>query len=137
MLKFFLVCGLIAGAAIGGAAWVNAQRPDPAAITQTGSKAKQDEPPKYIATVTPEGVPEGTVYHVRPTRAGRLALGGDLDVAFEQAVKLGLPRQESLRHQFMCHPLSVIARAKSTWDLESWRPEVGQLRTMLAGCDPQ
>lgn len=139
MLKFLLVCGLIAGAAVGGAWWADSQRAEPAAAAerQQANRAAEEPPPRFIATVEPEPVPEGVVYHVHPTRAGRLALGDDLDVAFDQAVALGLPEHNSIRYQFMCHPLSVIGRAKSTWDLESWRPDVGQVRTMLAGCDPQ
>lgn len=90
----------------------------------------------FIAWVHPESVAEGTVFHVRPTRAGRLADRAELDLAWEQAVDQGVPNRATLRHQFLCHPLSVVARAKPTWDLESWRPDVGGLRTMLLACNP-
>ncbi|MFN8124956.1 MAG: DUF2599 domain-containing protein [Candidatus Nanopelagicales bacterium] len=90
----------------------------------------------YIADVTAEQVPEGSVYHVRPTRSGRLADRDELSVAWRQAVHRGVPDQAGLRQQFLCHPLSVIARAKPTWDLETWRPTVGALRTMMAACNP-
>ncbi len=90
----------------------------------------------YILTVSPAAVPEGTVYHVRPTRAGRLADRSELDTAWQQAVARGVPDRANLRQQFLCHPLSLVARAKPTWDLETWRPAVGGLRTMLAACNP-
>ena len=91
---------------------------------------------QFILAVTPEGTSDGTVYHVRPTRAGRLAGRPQLDTAWRQAVARGVPDRANLRQQFLCHPLSVVARAKPTWDLESWRPAVGGLRTMLAACNP-
>lgn len=90
----------------------------------------------YIADVTAEEVPEGTVYHLRPTRAGRLADRDELSVAWRQAVRRGVPDQPGLRQQFLCHPMSVIARAKPTWDIETWRPTVGTIRTMVAACNP-
>lgn len=92
--------------------------------------------PTYIRSVTPQQVAEGTVYAVRPTRAGRLADRGALDVAWTQAVARGVPNRDGLRQQFLCHPLSVVARAKPTWDLETWRPTVGGVRTMLQACNP-
>jgi hypothetical protein len=93
--------------------------------------------PKLIASVkvtTENGTPR---YHVRPTRAGRVAVGDGLDEAWNQAVAKGVPNRSGLRQQFLCHPLSIIARTKSTWDLESWRPTVGLQNTMLSGCNPR
>lgn len=91
---------------------------------------------RLIASVkvsTEKGVPR---YHVRPTRAGRTAFGDDLDEAWRQTVAKGAPDQRGLKNQFLCHPMSIIARGKSTWDLESWRPAVGLRSTILAGCNP-
>ena len=90
----------------------------------------------YIRSVTVVTYDEGIAYHVRPTRAGRLAIGEDLDLAWVEAVNKGVPDKSGLRQQFMCHPLSIVARAKSSWDLETWRPSVGLVRTMLNGCNP-
>lgn len=101
-----------------------------------GAAAEDRAPRQFILVVTPEGTAEGTVYHVRPTRAGRLAGRPQLDTAWRQAVARGVPDRANLRQQFLCHPLSVVARAKPTWDLETWRPAVGGLRTMLAACNP-
>lgn len=40
----------------------------------------------------------------------------------------------TMRDQLACH--TVGAPGKETWNLEPWRPEVGTLATMLAGCNP-
>ena len=112
-----------------------AQQPGKANTEPEPSAGRQDTR-TFIASVAVEHVPEGTVYHVRPTRAGRLADRSALDIAWTQATAKGVPSRANLRQQFLCHPLSVIARAKPTWDLESWRPAVGGVRTMLAACNP-
>lgn len=91
---------------------------------------------RYIAQVTTHEEAEGLVYQVRPTRAGRAASRDELDIAWKQAVRKGVPDRRGLRQQFLCHPLSVVARTKPTWDLETYRPTVGLVRTMLAGCNP-
>lgn len=103
----------------------------------SGASPSANATPKLIASVritTENGTPR---YHVRPTRAGRKAVGNWLDEAWKQAVRKGVPDRSGLRQQFMCHPLSIVARGKSTWDLESWRPTVGLGNTMLAGCNPR
>lgn len=38
--------------------------------------------------------------------------------------------------QLICHPASGIARVKGTWNIDSWRPDVGWWRTILTGCNP-
>lgn len=101
-----------------------------------GSAPSSTQVPKYIASVTTSIENGVTRYHVRPTRAGRAILGDEVDQAWDQTVGLGVPNQAGLRQQFMCHPLSFIARGKRSWDLESWRPTVGLKRTMLAFCNP-
>ncbi len=90
----------------------------------------------FIASVTVEQDYSGTTYRVRPTRAGRMASNSELDIAWRQAVRAGVPDRKGLRRQFLCHPMSIVARAKPTWDLESWRPTVGMVDMMLAGCNP-
>ena len=92
--------------------------------------------PAYIRLVSVVTFAEGNAYHVRPTRAGRLALGDDLDLAWAEAVNKCVPDQAGRRQQFMCHPLSIVARTKSAWGLEEWRPAVGLVRTMSNGCNP-
>ncbi|WNB85417.1 DUF2599 domain-containing protein [Cellulomonas sp. ATA003] len=39
-----------------------------------------------------------------------------------------------MHDQLVCH--AVGAPDKATWNLEPWRPDVGLLRIMLAGCNP-
>lgn len=93
--------------------------------------------PKYIASVSTSVENGSTRYHVRPTRAGRAALGEQIDVAWDQVVARGVPDRAGLRQQFMCHPLSFVARGKRTWDLETWRPTVGLKRTLTELCNPR
>ena len=113
-----------------------AQQSGKANTGQDPGSGRQD-PRTFIASVVVDEAPDGTtVYHVRPTRAGRLADRSALDIAWTQAMAKGVPDRANLRQQFLCHPLSVIARAKPTWDLESWRPTVGGVRTILAACNP-
>lgn len=92
--------------------------------------------PEFIRSVTVSPMSEGTRYNVAPTRAGRLATGDALTFAGRQAVAKGVPDRPGLEQQFMCHPLSIVARAKPTWDLEDWRPTVGLTRTMMMACNP-
>ncbi len=101
------------------------------------SEPSSGEEPNYIASVT-TSIENGTTrYHVRPTRAGRAALGDQIDVAWDQTVAKGVPDRAGLRQQFKCHPLSFVARGKRSWDLESWRPTVGLKQTMLELCNPR
>ena len=102
-----------------------------------GAGSSSGREPNYIASVTTSIENGVTRYHVRPTRAGRVALGDQLDQAWDQAVGLGVPDVAGLRQQFMCHPLSFVARGKRSWDLESWRPTVGLQQTMVALCNPR
>jgi hypothetical protein len=105
--------------------------------TQGDSGKEPGDRENYIANVQVLRVSAGTVYRVRPTRAGRLATPQALRTqAWRQAVRQGVPDRNGLQHQFLCHPYSIIARTKPTWDLESWRPTVGLTRTMLAACNP-
>lgn len=131
MRKLLLVALVLVGLVAGGRAALDS-------MVAPGSAAEGPDraPREFILLVTPERTAEGTVYHVRPTRAGRLAGRPQLDTAWRQAVSRGVPDRANLRQQFLCHPLSMVARAKPTWDLEAWRPAVGGLRTMFAACNP-
>ncbi len=133
LLFLILVVGVVA---LVGRGFLVSDTPAPGGADADDRAQTQRSTRAFIASVTPEVVPEGTVYHVRPTRAGRLADRAELDLAWTQAVSRGVPDRTGLRQQFLCHPLSVVARAKPTWDLESWRPVVGGMRTMLQACNP-
>lgn len=140
LLFLILVVGVVA---VIGRTMVNTTAPDAdgkrgSGSTTSSSRSQNDVADRdFISSVVADAEAEGTVYHVRPTRAGRLADRGELDIAWTQAVARGVPDQAGLRQQFLCHPLSVVARAKPTWDLESWRPAVGGIQTMLAACNPR
>lgn len=130
MRKLLLLALVLVAVVMGGRAVLDS-------MSEPGAAAEsQRKPRQFVLLVTPEATPEGTVYHVRPTRAGRLAGRPQLDTAWRQAVSRGVPDRANLRQQFLCHPLSLVARAKPTWDLEAWRPAVGGVRTMLAACNP-
>ncbi len=136
MKKLLFLILLVGVVALVGRGFLVSDTPAPRGADADDRAKTQRSTPAFIASVTPEVVPEGTVYHVRPTRAGRLADRAELDLAWTQAVSRGVPDRAGLRQQFLCHPLSVVARAKPTWDLESWRPVVGGMRTMLQACNP-
>ena len=92
---------------------------------------------RYVAKVSVVREGSGLTYRVTPTRQGRLVPETAMKAMWRQAVRLGVPNQPNLRQQFRCHPLSMIARFKPSWDLELWRPRVGLRNTMLAGCNPE
>lgn len=43
--------------------------------------------------------------------------------------------ESGMKDQFHCH--NDFASAKRPWNLEPWRPDVGYLATVAAGCNPQ
>lgn len=134
--KVVIFVAVLTAAVLAGRGIMMMQDAPSAAAPGNGSSAAAGTAKSFVRSVQVESVDEGTVYHVKPTRAGRLAGGSQLNRAWRQAVARGVPDQAGLRQQFLCHPLSVIARVKPTWDLESWRPTVGGTRTMLAACNP-
>ena len=146
-MKFLFALLVVGALAFGGAAALGVV-PLPTPLEQAKEQALgtpetatqgADSPQakNYIASVNISYENGVERYHVRPSRAGRAAVGDELDIAWRQAVDLGVADRANLEHQFRCHPLSIIARAKSSWDLETWRPNVGLSRTMLAGCNPE
>ncbi|MGJ7562067.1 DUF2599 domain-containing protein [Brevibacterium casei] len=42
-----------------------------------------------------------------------------------------------LKQQYVCHPMSKVARVKSTWNIEAWRPTAGLVKTAAALCKPK
>jgi hypothetical protein len=113
-----------------------AARANPPVSSSPASEGPPEET-RYVAwmrVVSPNDYP---TYRVRPTRAGRIAGAQELaGPAWRQAVAAGVPDTPGMRQQFLCHPYSIIGRAKPTWDLEPWRPTVGMTRTILAACNP-
>ncbi|MCH9816421.1 MAG: DUF2599 domain-containing protein, partial [Actinomycetia bacterium] len=146
-MKFLFALLVVGALAFGGAVALGVV-PLPAALEQVKDEAigasdsaaqgaGSPDTKNYIAAVNISYENGVERYHVRPSKSGRAAVGDELDTAWRQAVAMGVADRANLEDQFRCHPLSVIARAKSSWDLETWRPNVGLSRTMLAGCNPQ
>lgn len=79
----------------------------------------------------------GYTYHVRPTYFGRLANEAiHSGWGWPEAVSKGVPNRQGLKEQYVCHPLSIRARWKDTWNLDTWRPTVGLWNTLQAKCNP-
>ena len=80
--------------------------------------------------------PEGTRYKVFPTVLGR-AMRSPIPetTGWNEAKSKGVADTGSLHNQFVCHPLSQVARVKSSWNLEDWRPDVGLPRTIAERCN--
>lgn len=82
-----------------------------------------------------EGQPR---YEIHPTNVGRVTPIPILASAgWSQAqARGGFSSTPSLYNQYICHPMSEIARGKSTWNIEAARPDVGLARTIAAKCNP-
>ncbi len=99
-----------------------------------------DEPPPYIASATWVQAPHGRSLHIVPTKAGRTVQGGDADgVAWREVLALAPDAGTAgMKAQFACH--WVYARIaepdKASWNIEPWRPVVGDEAMARAGCNP-
>lgn len=82
--------------------------------------------------------PEGWTLQVTPTWYGRAMPEVAIYSAWKEldARYYIMGDYRSMYFQFVCHPLSQIARFKGNWNLDTWRPDVGLYRTMLAKCNP-
>jgi hypothetical protein len=80
--------------------------------------------------------------HVHPTLLGRTAADRFPSRALAQSLRLAGPTplsltgsiRTSLRNQLRCH--AEFAPHKPVWHLESWRPAVSYLSTVLHACNP-
>lgn len=54
----------------------------------------------------------------------------------EVRAKGGVPDTLSLKNQYICHPMSELARAKPTWNIEAVRDASNMAKTLAAGCNP-
>lgn len=80
---------------------------------------------------------KGWIWKVKPTAAGRVAAEWiHISFGWPQAKSQGVPNYEKLFEQYLCHPLSQVARVKPTWNLDGWRPNVSMAATMAAACNP-
>lgn len=90
-----------------------------------------------ISKVTKVKSTKGTTYQVYPTTAGRLASwAAHAAFGWGDIKGMGVPDQIKYKHQYLCHIDSQVARVKPSWNLESWRPNVGYPATLAAGCNP-
>lgn len=78
----------------------------------------------------------GYTYQVTPTAYGRVATELALWATWTESVSKGVPNRQNLQEQLICHPMSYVARIKSTWNLDTWRPTVGLAKTIAAKCNP-
>lgn len=79
---------------------------------------------------------QGTTYRVTPTLNGRAASSIYYGVLWSDAKAKGLPNVSKYKDQLLCHPMSQLAIFKSTWNIDSWRPDVGLAKTIAAACNP-
>ena len=88
-----------------------------------------DDPPGYQLVVKPSkyGRKHAASY-------GSRALKQALSFARPAPVKMTKDMHESLRNQLRCH--AVFAPHKATWNLESFRPNVGYEQTVAASRNP-
>lgn len=90
-----------------------------------------------VASVTRADTPSGDTYRVKPTTYGRIQYAAiHAKYGWPEVVGKGVPDRRGLFEQYVCHPNSQIARVKSTWNLDTWRPTVGYARTVLKACNP-
>jgi hypothetical protein len=79
---------------------------------------------------------------VQPTSVGRLSTAEHPDATLAQSITAAGPVplhltpdvRRSLTDQLRCH--AAFAPRKPEWNLETWRPAVGYLKTVLHECNP-
>lgn len=82
----------------------------------------------------------GRTLRVYPTASGRTAAGDLARTSAWQEVLRTAPLADtaSMRDQFYCHWdfARLVEPAKTSWNLEAWRPDVGYAATVQAECNP-
>ncbi len=92
---------------------------------------------RLIGTVRSVWGPRGLTYAVQPTAYGRAAAEWiHARHGWPEARSKGVANRQGLYEQYVCHPISGLARVKSTWNLDTWRPTVGLARTVWHRCNP-
>jgi hypothetical protein len=101
------------------------------------------EPPRsLVATARWFREARGFQLRVRPSLAGRRSADQAPARALAEALTAARPTpltvtpsvRRSLTNQLRCH--ADFAPRKPTWDLETWRPDVGYVQTVLDLCNP-
>lgn len=94
-----------------------------AVLVKSVKKSSEKGKPRYLITPTKVGRATPSAIHAK--------------TGWAQAKRKGVDRPtKGLFEQYVCHPMSQVARVKSTWNIESWRPTVGMARTVAARCNP-
>lgn len=97
---------------------------------------------RLVTTASWQHTGQGFRLRVQPSRYGRAHAAAAPSTALRQALHAAAPApltlsptiRHSLLSQLHCH--AVFAAQKPRWDLESWRPDVGYVKTVLAACNP-
>lgn len=97
-------------------------------------------PAPYIAQTWWEDTPYGTTLKIEPTTAGRQTTGYDDGLTAWQEVRQHEPGADTpgMREQFLCHWdwARLVEPDKPTWNIEPWRPVVGDGEMILTQCNP-
>jgi len=145
MVRRILVWALVVGVvvAVGVIAGIGL-RHGSGGTTAPGSRpAKRTErQPALVDHARWQTTSQGYRLIVTPTGYGRLHARGRPGRALDQAMAdarptplhIGATVRRSLRDQLLCH--ADFAVLKPTWNLETWRPDVGLARTIAALCNP-
>jgi ABC-type transport system substrate-binding protein len=108
----------------------------PASTTGTGSSPA----PPFVARVQWIKGSGGRSLHIVPTPAGRAAQGpADDDEAWSEVTVLTADAdQPGMRAQFDCHWTfaRLVQPDKPSWNIEPWRPVVGESQMVDARCNP-
>ena len=85
----------------------------------------------------------GYRYKVNPTAFGRNAPAAARDAGWKEVRSKALAKgwsgfdRNNIKDQYLCHfDARLVTAFRSTWNLESWRPNVGYWATVRAGCNP-
>jgi hypothetical protein len=87
----------------------------------------------------PNPCPVGWRLLVTPTSWGRFSYPGIEPLAWHEVLHLAGPRADTstMHDQFDCHWFGVRLKAprKPTWDLETWRPDIGVVGFLENSCN--
>lgn len=117
------------------------------ASTKSATAGKAASSGRYIERVKWDG----NTLQVYPTPVARIIASQQFlrppyldpfrrEAAWQEVIKMAPEaNSDSMRDQFMCHwdIVSIRAPRKESWNLDSERPDVGYLQTVLNRCNPQ
>jgi len=89
----------------------------------------------FFTKVVQNSGSQGTYVSVYPAQIKWTAYSGDTIYANYRAIVPASYEGNKWRDQLVCHAVNV-GIWKSPWNLDSWRPDVGYARTVVAACNP-